>query len=166
MAAADLAARLDRLEAERDVRAVMAEYVGLCDRLGRGTTAADVAALFSAEAEWIGVGPDYGEEYGGHHGRKAITAFFGGFCRPDPYFRFNAHFLSSERIEVEHARARGRWMMLQTATRAGGSDLRGARLDVRFAREGSAWKIERFETERLLALPVHGWNHEGERASA
>lgn len=165
IAVADLAARLDRLEAERDVRALMAEYVALCDRLGRGSTAGDIADLFTADAEWIGVGPDYVQEYGRHRGRDAITAFFDEFCRHEPHFRFNAHFLTSERIEPGPARARGRWLMLQAATRAVGSDLRGARLDVRFARDGAAWKIERFETARLLALSVDGWNH-NERASA
>lgn len=152
-------ARLGRLEAEHAIRAVMAEYMALCDRLDADTPMAALAALFTRDAVWTGRGARYAAAFGKHRGRAAIVAMLDGYCRPAPHFSLNAHFLASERIEVDDGRATGGWTMLQTATYADGrSDLRAARLDVAFAHEDGRWRIARFATENLFSRPVDRWD--------
>lgn len=118
------------------------------DRLG---------ALFTVDAEWIGAGPLYAGAFGGHRGREAIAAFLGGYRSP-PHFAMNAHFLTSEAIEADGARAAGRWTMLQASTYVDGtSDLRAARLRVRFVVEDESWRIAKFETLNVFSRSVEGW---------
>jgi len=153
-----LSARLEALEAEAAIRRVMAEYMRLCDRLDASTPMDQLGDLFTVDAVWTGVGARYATAFGSHHGRAAILAMLDGYRTP-PHFVFNAHFLTSESIEVDGPRARGRWLMLQTATYASGtSDLRSARLDVEFASDGERWRISRFSTENLSSRAVDRWS--------
>ena len=104
-------------------------------------------------------GKRYGAAFGGHTGRDAIVAMLDSYRGPVPHFAMNAHFLTSETITVGDSTAEGSWVMLQTSTYADGrSDLRGARLSVRFAREESAWRIAVFETENIFSRPVDRWD--------
>lgn len=158
MTDAALLARLDRLEAEGAIRRIMAEYMRLCDRLDATTPMDALAALFTADAVWEGRGTRYGAAFGRHEGRDAIIAMLDRYRDP-PHFAFNAHYLSSEAIEVTADAAVGRWMMLQASTYAdGASDLRSAELEVRFAREGAAWRIAHFATLNLFSRPVSRWD--------
>jgi ketosteroid isomerase-like protein len=155
---ARLTARIERLEAPAAIRAVITDYMRLCDRLDASTPMDELGALFTDDAVWTGTGARYGAAFGGHHGRAAILAMLDAYRSP-PHFAFNAHFLTSETIEVTGDTAHGRWLMLQTATYASGaSDLRSARLDVRFARTEERWRISRFETENLFSRPVDRWD--------
>jgi hypothetical protein len=141
----------------------MMRYMALCDRLDADTPMDELGALFTVDAIWAGKGARYGAAFGSHRGRAAIVAMLDRYRGPVPHFAMNAHFLSSETIEVDGERAIGRWMMLQTSTYADGrSDLRSARLEVGFAVEQERWRIARFETENLFSRPVDRWDDPAE----
>jgi ketosteroid isomerase-like protein len=155
---AELRAHIDTLESQIAIRAVMSGYMRLCEHLGPETQLQELAELFTPEAQWLGIGQRYGATYGSHSGRAAILAMLGAYCNP-PHFAFNAHFLTSETITVSGNCGQGRWMMLQTATYAGGSsDLRSARLNVAFARTQGRWQISRFETENMFSRKIDHWD--------
>jgi uncharacterized protein (TIGR02246 family) len=154
-----LIVRLERLEAESAVRAVVARYFTMCDRLDADTPMAEMANLFAEDAVWAGRGARYAAVFGERRGRAAIVALIDSHRIP-PHFAMNAHFLSSETIRVDGDTATGAWMMLQTSTYSDGrSDLRSARLSVGFARGvDGLWRIARFETENIFSRPVDRWD--------
>jgi hypothetical protein len=155
---AALLKRLEALESQVAIRALMADYMQLCDHLDGDTPMARLGELFTEDAVWQGIGGRYGAAFGAHHGRAAIVAMLNQYREP-PHFIFNAHYLTSERIETQGAQARGQWMMLQTSTyRSGASDLRSAHLSVAFRRSTAGWQIARFETENLFSRPTAPWN--------
>ncbi len=158
--AQDMARRLDRLEAESRIRACLATYMEICDRLDASTDLAALGALFTADCVWEGRGARYGETFGRHEGRAAIVAYLGAYCDP-PLFEANAHFLSSERIAVDDgaAAAEGHWLMLQTPTfHDGSSFLMAAKLDIDFRRDGGTWRMAHFRTTNLYTRPVGPWD--------
>ena len=158
-AIARLLVRLERLEAEWEIRRVMMRYMELCDSLDASTPMDELGALFTKGALWAGKGARYGATFGGHEGREAIVAMLDAYRGPVPHFAMNAHFMSSESISVEGDQGVGSWMMLQTSTYADGrSDLRSARLEVRFTVEEGRWRISRFDTENLFSRPVSRWD--------
>jgi len=155
---ARLSRRIDDLEAQVAIRALLADYMQLCDQLDAATPMDRLADLFTEDAVWSGKGARYAAAFGEHRGRGAIVAMLDGYRRP-PHFAFNAHFLTSEKIVVSGDCASGSWLMLQTSTYASGaSDLRSARLTVGFARTDERWRIQRFETENLFSRPVGHWH--------
>lgn len=152
-------ALLARLSAESAIRGVLGRYMQLCDNLDCDTPMDELAALFTRDATWTGIGSRYASAFGEHQGRDAIVAMLGRYRGPPPHFSMNAHFLSSETIEVENHGAVGCWSMLQTSTYADGrSDLRAARLRVDFAEEGGVWRIARFETHNIFGRAVARWD--------
>jgi hypothetical protein len=155
---AQLRDRIDTLESQNAIRAVMSDYMRLCDRLDPSTPLNELAELFTPEAQWVGIGSRYASAYGAHSGRAAILSMLGAYCNP-PHFSFNAHFLTSEAITVSGNGGQGRWLMLQASTyTSGGSDLRSARLTVAFARTRERWQISRFETENLFSRKIASWD--------
>jgi hypothetical protein len=156
---ATLHSRVERLEAERAIRNVMARYVSLCDRLDESTPMDELTALFTRDAIWTGKGSRYQAAFGENRGRAAIAEMLGKYRGPPPHFALNAHFLTSEAIDATNSPAIGTWMMLQTSTYSDGtSDLRCAWLNVQFAFEDARWRIRRFETENIFVRPVDRWN--------
>jgi ketosteroid isomerase-like protein len=157
---AALLARLDRLEAESAIRAVVTRYFTLCDRLDADTPMDELGELFAKDAVWAGRGTRYAASFGEKRGRAAIIAMIDTYRGEVPHFAINAHFLSSETILVEGDAATGGWMMLQMSTYADGtSDLRSARLTVCFTRgKDDHWRIARFETENIFSRPVDRWD--------
>ena len=152
-------ARLDRLESESTIRSVMAEYMRLCDRLDADTPMDALGDLFAEDAVWAGRGARYAAAYGALEGRAAIVNMLDAYRGPAPYFELNAHFLTSESINVDEDAATGSWVMLQASTYSSGtSDLRAARLHVVFARTMGRWRIRRFETENMFSRPVDHWD--------
>lgn len=150
--------RLEAIEAESAARRVMARYFQLCDRLGSDTPMDELAQLFTRDATWEGKGR-YRDALGRHDGRDAIVAMLSAYAGPIPHFAMNAHFLGSENIRPSGSGATGEWMMLQTSAYADGrSDLRGAALTVRFAREDGVWRIAHFQTESLFSRSVSHWS--------
>ncbi|MET1755730.1 nuclear transport factor 2 family protein [Novosphingobium sp. RD2P27] len=155
-----ISARLTRLEAAEAVRRVATRYFRLCDTLGPQTPFDELGALFTRDAVWEGRGR-YRKAFGQHEGREAIVAMLASYAEPQ-HFALNAHYLSSEDIDVTGAAtARAGWMMLQVSTyRDGRSDLRSAALRLDFAVEDGAWRIARFVTENIFSRDVAPWNDE------
>ena len=157
-ALADITARLAMLEAERAVRQTMMRYMALCDVPSGGEPSETLAELFSADAIWQGVGPEYAEKFGALTGREAIVTMLARYLPPTPHFSVNTHFMASETIDVDACatHATGRWIMLQASGyMAGGAELVSARLEVDFvpAAGSKRWLISHFRTQRLFDAP-------------
>jgi hypothetical protein len=160
---AALEARLAALEGAAAARKTMARYMALCDVPSGALDGESLGALFTADAVWEGIGPQYTSKFGRLEGREAIVAMLSRYLPPEPHFATNVHFLTSESIDmVTPARAKGRWIMLQASGYvAGHAELIGARLEVDFvpapsdSPDASAWLIAHFRTERLFDAP---WN--------
>lgn len=151
--------RLAQLEAEGEIRRLMARYMELCDHLDATTPMNELGALFAIDAVWAGKGARYSAAFGGHVGRDAIVAMLDTYRSPVPHFAMNAHFLCSENIAVAGGNATGNWMMIQTSTYADGrSGLRTATLECDFVVEKGRWCIARFDTENLFSRQVDSWD--------
>lgn len=155
-----LARRVALLEAEGSVRRVAMRYFRLCDTLGPETPLDELGGLFAKGAVWEGRGR-YHKAFGRHDGRDAIVAMLASYANP-PHFALNAHYLSSEVIELtDEDTATASWMMLQVSTyRDGRSDLRSAALTLAFTVEEGVWRIARFVTENIFSRDVGPWNDE------
>ncbi|MFL9926891.1 nuclear transport factor 2 family protein [Herbaspirillum lusitanum] len=156
---AGLDARLAAVEGDRGVRNVLARYMKLCDQPCCDQAFPQLADLFTEEAVWEGVGAQYSQTFGRRSGRAAIAAFLGGYLAPaSSHFKMNAHFLSSDQVAVDGARARGEWTMLQASTYQDDScELIAARLNINFMQQDQVWQISHFRTERLFCVP---WNQQ------
>ncbi len=153
---AALVARLAALEAEVAVRRTMARYMALCDVPSGALDGEALGALFTDDALWEGIGKQYVNKFGRLQGRAEILAMLMRYLPPTPHFATNVHFLTSESIEVDGARAKGRWIMLQASGYVDErAELIAARLEVDFtpAPDGLHWLIAHFRTERLFDAP-------------
>ncbi|CAG9201937.1 Polyketide cyclase [Paraburkholderia caribensis] len=151
-----LQARIVALEAENAVRKTIARYMALCDVPSGTLDGETLAALFAHDAIWEGIGPQYAQKFGHLRGHDAIVAMLQRYLPPVPHFATNVHFLTSETIEVDGARAKGRWIMLQASGYVDAcAELIAARLDIDFvpAQDGRNWLIQHFRTERLFDAP-------------
>lgn len=153
-----LTRRVATLDAEHAVRATITRYMALCDVPEDAGDGPALAALFAADAVWEGIGPQYARKFGRLEGTDAIVAMLHRYLPPAPHFSVNLHCLTSESIDIgaDHARARGRWIMLQASRYADGTaELIAARLTVDFApaADGATWLIHHFRTERVLDGP-------------
>lgn len=152
---ADLQQRLAVLEAESAVRRVLARYMDLCDVPHAPVAEAELAALFSEDAIWEGIGAQYAEKFGRQQGRDEVAAFVAAYLPPSPHFAVNLHFLTSESIQVTCAAARGQWIMQQISTYADGrAELISARLNIDFRCVDGGWLIAHFRTQRLFNSPL------------
>ena len=151
-----LLARVTSLEAENAVRKTIARYMALCDVPSGVLDGETLAALFTQDAIWEGIGPQYTQKFGHLRGQEAILAMLQRYLPPVPHFATNVHFLTSETIEVDGARAKGRWIMLQASGYVDArAELIAARLEIDFvpAQDGRNWLIQHFRTERLFDAP-------------
>jgi ketosteroid isomerase-like protein len=153
-----LAERLNRLEAEREVRRTFTRYMALCDVPVRPLDGESLAALFATDAIWEGIGKHYENTFGQHRGRDAIVAMLARYLPPTPHFTTNTHFVTAETIDVDAdaQHATGRWIMMQASGYVDGrAELIGARLEVDFvpAVDSPRWLIRHFRTERLFDAP-------------
>jgi SnoaL-like protein len=160
---AALEARLAALEGAAAARRTMARYMALCDVPSGGLDGESLARLFTADAVWEGIGPQYTSKFGHIVGREAIVAMLARYLPPTPHFATNVHFLTSESIDmVTPSHAKGHWIMLQASGYVDErAELIGARLEVDFvpspdasdASDASEWLIAHFRTERLFDAP-------------
>jgi hypothetical protein len=153
-----LQARVAALEAQNAVRSTIARYMALCDVPAHALAGEALAALFTEDAVWEGIGPQYAHKFGRLEGPERIVEMLQRYLPPTPHFATNVHFLTSEHIEVEGGTAKGRWIMLQASGYVDGkAELISARLEVDFAPaphdRGPAWLIRHFRTERLFDAP-------------
>ena len=147
--------RVRVLEAESAVRLLLNRYMALCDVPGPAERADALGRLFCDDALWQGIGSRYALKFGRIEGREAIVAMLMGYLPPHPHFRFNAHFLSGERITVDGDQARGRWLMQQLSRYdSGQSEAIVAALSLEFRQVAGAWRIASFTTERLDMCPL------------
>ena len=155
-----LSERVRRLEAETQIRTVLSDYMYICDHLDCETDLEKLGDLFTKDAIWGGHGDRYADDFGTHKGRQAIVDWLSGFCTTPAHFAMNAHYLSSERIEVgAQGTAQGRWLMLQTPTfHDGQSLLMAAELNITFADEDGAWRMSLFQTQNIYTRKVDHWN--------
>ncbi|KXU86109.1 polyketide cyclase [Caballeronia megalochromosomata] len=150
--------RVCALEAQNEVRKTIARYMALCDVPCAPLERESLAALFTEDAVWEGIGTQYAQKFGRLRGRAAIVEMLQRYLPPSPHFATNVHFLTSEQIEVQGDCAKGRWIMLQASGYVDAkAELIAARLEIDFtpsAREESqAWLIRHFRTERLFDAP-------------
>lgn len=153
-----LESRLRLLEATDSVRWVMARYMELCDVPQPELDLAELGSLFTEDAVWKGVGPEYDGKFGEHAGREAIIAMLAGYLPPSDHFTANAHVLSEGRINVTGSAANGAWIMQQLSSYPDGrQELLAARITAEFELDGALARISTFRTQRLFAqeLPAH-----------
>lgn len=146
--------RLQRLEAEADIRRLAARYMRLCDEPEPDEAGAHFAALFTQDSIWEGLGAKAGQEFKRVEGRRNLLDWFATLHVPGHFLhKFNIHFLTSEAIMVDDdcCGAEGRWVMFQTTLLASGhAELRMARIVIRFRVEEGSWRIAHFTTRSLL----------------
>ena len=107
--------RVQRLEDIEDIRKLKIRYAGLCD--AHYDDPDGLAALFTDDAVWDG-----GSDFGVHHGKQAIRAFFAGVSKQ---ISFALHYMIGHAIDIapsgNEARIRayssGDWMTPAAFTR-------------------------------------------------
>jgi hypothetical protein len=159
-AAAGLAERLAVLELQEAARATLSRYMDLCDVPRPPFRWEDMASLFTEDAIWEGIGPEYVGKFGRLEGRAAILSMLADFLPPSSHFRRNVHLLGNSRIAANHNTATGEWIMQQLSEYdGGGTELISARLRVDFEYAEGAARICHFRTEKLFTAdlfnPVH-----------
>ena len=156
--------RLAQLEATNAVRNAINRYMEICDGLSAQTDLDELMALFDEDSVWEGIGEKYAASFGRYEGHDAIRQMFATYTTQDSHFAINAHFVSSEQIQVQAEHAQATWLMLQTSTfRDGRSHLNGAKLRVGFTQQADGtWKIKHFQTENLFSRPVSFWHSDAE----
>ena len=152
----DLATRLDRIEQQGAVRAVVDEYFDRCDTLGPDSDLAALGDLFTADAIWRGAGNRYVESFGEHRGRAAIMTFLGRYASPR-FFKSNVHLLTSEHLVVDQKGATGSWQMLQMPSFSDDSAwLLVAKIRVGLTFADGRWRIADFTTRSLVSKNIEG----------
>ena len=87
--------RLDRLESESALQALVHRYAELCDA---AYDPDGLAALFTDDATWSSRSSDGSVDFGRYDGREAIRAFFAGASRD--LGPMTLHYLLAPRIEL------------------------------------------------------------------
>ena len=144
-------ARLARLEAAEQIRALKARYCELCDN---GYDADKLAALFVEDAVWDG-----GRQLGRYEGREAILRFFQGM---PAMLSFAIHYVSNPFITVsdDAMSGKGSWYLLQTATTSpeGRAMWFAATYEDEYIRVGDSWFFKGVLLKRRFFAPYErGW---------
>lgn len=162
----ELARRVERLEAEADIRRVQTRYMFLCDTPNPEYGVKDnkerielILDLYTDDAIWEGVGEYYDNQFGRATGKDEIRAHFNRFWpeKQDPELLLNAHYLTSEQIHVHEdgETADGQWIHFQPWLFADGKSLiRGSRLNNLFRKVDGEWKVARTRTENVFIVPL------------
>ena len=158
---AALVRRVERLEAEAEIRRVQARYMFLCDtpcpEFGIENDQQRIEAildLYTEDAIWEGVGEYYTDQFGRAVGKDQVRAHFNRFwpAEQDPKLLLNAHWLTSEQIHVHEdgETADGQWIHFQPWLFSDGKSLiRGSRLNNLFRKVDGTWKVARTRTENV-----------------
>ncbi len=165
---AGLAAQVDRLLAEADIRKVQARYMMLCDTPCPDLSVVDdaqrieaIVDLYTEDAVWEGVGSFYDNQFGRCVGKDAIRKHFEAFWQQKkaPALVLNVHYLTSEHIRVDGEVADGQWVHCQPWVFSDGSSLlRSSRLNNAFRKVDGMWKLTRTRTENIFSAPLpNGW---------
>jgi len=158
---ATLETRLARLEAKEAATACLARYMDLCDVPGPLAHLDEIGTLFTEDAVWEGIGPEYADAFGRAEGRAAVQALVGDYLPPVEHFVRNAHLVGAGQVElVDRGRAVGQWLMQQLSLRTDGrAELLCARIRVAFVltatkHQAPHARMQRFTTQRLFATAV------------
>lgn len=163
---AALKAQTLTLQAEADIRRIMARYMLLCDvplpehGLDEKGRLDAIVGLFSADARWEGVGSYYDNQFGASVGHEQLYRHFERFFKPSsPQMILNCHYLTCEQIHVRGETAEGQWVHFQPWIFDDGSSvLRSSRLNNAFRRVDGVWKMTRYRTENVFIAPLpNGW---------
>ena len=151
--------RLEVVEAKEAVRDCLARYLDLCDVPGPLQSPDQLGVLFTADATWEGLGPEYAGKFGIARGRSEIVALVSRYLPPADHFLRNVHLVGSEQIRLHGNRASGQWIMQQLSLYATGTaEILCARLTIDFDldRTGgrTAARMSRFCTRRMFAAPL------------
>ena len=87
--------RLDRLESEREIHALVHRYAELCDA---AYDPDGLAALFTEDATWSSRTRDGSVDFGRYEGREAIRKFFAGASKD--LGPMTLHYLLAPRVEL------------------------------------------------------------------
>ncbi|MDA3627404.1 nuclear transport factor 2 family protein [Saccharopolyspora oryzae] len=161
---AELARRVEVLEAEAEIRRIQARYMFLCDTPCPEFGVRDdahridlIMELYAEDAVWEGVGEYYDGQFGRAEGAAAIRAHFEAFWgeKQDPALLLNAHYLTSEQIHVDGTEATGQWIHVQPWLFSDGKALlRSSRLNNAFRKDADGWRITRTRTENVFIAPL------------
>lgn len=155
--------RIDRLESEREIHALVHRYAELCDA---AYDPDGLAALFTENATWSSRTRDGAVDFGRHEGRAAIRAFFAGASRD--LGPMTLHYLLEPRIELaeDGASARGTCYLLgilerRPAGAAADSTERervvlGGVYSHRFQRVDGRWLFSALACDLSLEAPLPG----------
>lgn len=156
--------RVNKLEAEADIRRIQARYMMLCDTpcpvyppISDHERIELIVELYTEDAVWEGVGEYYTGQFGRAVGKDAIREHFNRFYAEDqePQLLLNAHYLTSEQIDVDGEEATGAWIHMQPWLFSDGTGLiRSSRLNNAFRKEGTEWLITRTRTENVFVAPL------------
>ncbi|MGK3957566.1 nuclear transport factor 2 family protein [Arthrobacter sp. R4] len=146
-----LSRRLTGQEHREAARLTIARYMDLCDVPRPSAPGQELAALFTPDAVWEGVGPEYSGKFGRVEGRERILRMLKSFLPPTTHFRTNIHLLGEGKILFGDASTTGQWIMQQISEYDDGRrELIIARLNVDFVVEGEIALISHFQTEKLF----------------
>ena len=155
--------RIDRLESEREIHALVHRYAELCDA---AYDPDGLAALFTEDATWSSRTRDGSVDFGRYEGREAIRAFFAGASRD--LGPMTLHYLLEPRVDLaEDGRsATGTCYLLgilerRPAAAAAGSPERervvlGGVYSHRFQRVDGRWLFSGLACDLSLEAPLPG----------
>ncbi|KRA83762.1 nuclear transport factor 2 family protein [Altererythrobacter sp. Root672] len=139
-AQATLEQRVERMEAESDIRRILVEYGAYLD----ARDYAAYAGLFAADGEWIG---GFGKFTGPEAIRKMLED---GLGKPEPGFvnKSNFHMLTNPLIEIDGNRAKvtSKYLFWSRSPEDRPTPLMAGRYEDEFVRENGQWKIARRTT--------------------
>ena len=153
--------RLDRLESEHEIHALVHRYAELCDAAYDPDGLAD---LFTEDATWSSRTRDGSVDFGRYEGREAIRAFFAGASKD--LGPMTLHYVLAPRIELaeDGVSATGVCYLLaildqRPASSAPGSTdrervLLGGVYSHRFSRIDGRWLISRSACDLSLEEPL------------
>lgn len=160
-----LTQRITLLEDVESIRKCLTHYMSMCDNLNAETSLTALTELFSKNAVWEGVGEKYRKSLGRYQGRAEILAMFSSYVSGEAHFKMNAHFLTSENIQVnaDAMTATGTWLMLQASTfKDGRAHLNSAQLDIQFVKQDQQWFMDHFKTRNIFSRPISHWDSSAE----
>jgi len=156
-----LEARLDRLESEREIHALVHRYAELCDA---AYDPDGLAELFTDDATWSSRMRDGSLDFGRYEGKEAIRSFFAGASKD--LGPMTLHYLLEPRIELadDGMTATGICYLLaildrRPASAPAGSDDRerimlGGVYSHRFQRAGGRWLIRGSACDLSVESPL------------
>lgn len=149
MTTTDLEARLSALEQKDEVRAMIADYCALNDRL---TSLDELIGLFAENAVMVNAS-------GEHAGRAAIDAYYRAFF--DGSTEFARHHTMNQVIDIlEPGVARHRSYFIAFLGRQGESKIAFGSYDDLLAKTPDGWRFTRKVNDVAgVATPESGWAH-------